>query len=118
QVAWAHCLHKVIMVSIFYFLTPYAAKLITTGNAARDVVDAHLFFNCCAAVIFFPFVKQGARLVQKLVPPRANEREFSVKYLDRATFESPSVVLAHAERECLRMADIVISMIKDSNIVL
>ncbi len=118
QVAWAHCLHKVIMVSLFYFFTPYAAKLITTGNAARDVADAHLFFNCCGALLFFPFVKQGARIVQKLVPPRANEREFSVKYLDRATFESPSVVLAHAERECLRMADIVISMIRDSIVAL
>ncbi len=118
QVAWAHCLHKVVMVSLFYFFTPYAARLITTGNPARDVADAHLFFNCCGALLFFPFIRQGAHLVQKLIPPRPNEREFSVKYLDRATFESPSVVLAHAERECLRMADIVISMIKDSIVVL
>ena len=118
QVAWANCLQKVIMVAIFYFLTPYAARLVSFGSPARQVADAHLLFNICAAIVFFPFIRRGAAFVQQLVPPKPNEREFSVKYLDRATFESPSVVLAHAERECLRMADIVISMIKDSQSIL
>lgn len=114
QVAWAHSLHKILMVALFYFFTPQIAKLITTGNAARDVANAHLLFNLTGAIIFFPFIRQTARWIQKIVPKRSGENEFSVKYLDRATFESPSVVLAHAERECLRMADIVLGMIKDS----
>jgi len=37
-----------------------------------------------------------------------------VKYLKKSDWESPSVSLAHAERESLRMADIVTSMIDDS----
>lgn len=118
QVAWAHCIHKAIMILIFYYFTPMASELIYTGSAARDVANAHLFFNIMGSVLFFPFIKTGAALVEKLIPPSAHEKEFSVKYLDRINFESPNVVLAHAERECLRMADIVISMIKDSITIL
>jgi len=118
QVAWAHCLHKVVMVLLFYFVTPYAAALIDTGVAARDVANAHLLFNVVGAILFFPFIKQGAALIEKIITPSPHEKEFSVKYLDRINFESPSVVLAHAERECLRMADIVSSMIRDSLLIL
>ncbi len=114
QVAWAHCLHKVALILMFYYFTPYIAEFISVGSPARDVANAHLIFNLVGAIVFFPFIKPATTLIQKMFPPSSEEKEFSVKYLDRATFESPSVVLAHAERECLRMADIVISMIKDS----
>ncbi len=114
QVAWAHCLHKVALVLMFYFFTPWVAQWITSGAPARDVANSHLIFNLVGAIIFFPFIKPATAFIQKILPPTSQDKEFSVKYLDRATFESPSVVLAHAERECLRMADIVISMIKDS----
>jgi len=118
QVAWAHCIHKVLMVLFFYFLTPYAADWITTDIPARDVANAHLMFNVVGAMLFFPLIKQGAALIEKFITPAPHEKEFSVKYLDRVNFESPSVVLAHAERECLRMADIVNSMIRDSLLIL
>lgn len=118
QVAWAHCIHKTIMVALFYFFTPTVAEWIQSSEPARDVANAHLFFNIMGSVMFYPFIKQGAALVEKIFPPSANEKEFSVKYLDRVNFESPSVVLAHAERECLRMADIVVSMIKDAIVIL
>jgi phosphate:Na+ symporter len=118
QVAWAHCIHKTLMVAIFYFATPLIAEWISSGVPARDVANAHLIFNIAGAVLFFPFIKPGARFIEKLFPPGQNEKEFSVKYLDRVNFESPNVVLAHAERECLRMADIVNSMIKDSIVIL
>jgi phosphate:Na+ symporter len=40
--------------------------------------------------------------------------QYSVKYLKKNDWESPSVSVAHAEREALRMADVVTSMIEDS----
>lgn len=118
QVAWAHCIHKVFMVALFYFATPYIAQWISSDMVARDVANAHLLFNLAGALLFFPFIKQGAEFIEKIIPLSPTEKEFSVKYLDRVNFESPNVVLAHAERECLRMADIVNSMIKDSILVL
>jgi phosphate:Na+ symporter len=118
QVAWAHALHKVCMVLIFYFLTPFLASWISTDSPVRDVANAHLLFNVLGAILFYPFINSGARLVERMIPPNENEKQFSVKYLARSNFESPSVVLAHAEREVLRMADLVMSMIRDSIIVL
>ena len=47
-----------------------------------------------------------AKLIENLFPPSPQEREFSVKYLKKKDWESPSVVVAHAEREALRMAEI------------
>ena len=114
QVAWAHCFHKTAVVVIFYFLTPYAAEFVGSGNAFRDVANAHLFFNVAGAIMFFPFIKKGAQWVEKLFPPSPADKEFSVKYLDRGSYDSPAVGLAHAEREVLRMADIVQTMVKDS----
>jgi phosphate:Na+ symporter len=114
QIAWAHCFHKIASVGIFYFLTPYAADFISTGSPARDVANAHLFFNLVGAVMFYPFINKGAALVEKFIQPGANDREFSAKFLDRMNYDSPSVCLAHAEREIMRMGDIVLSMIRDS----
>lgn len=114
QVAWAHCFHKVAMVMIFYFFTPIVANFVDTGSAFRDVANAHLLFNVSGSILFFPFIRKGAELVERLIQPSSNDREFSVKYLDRGNYDSPAVCLAHAEREVLRMADIVISMLKDS----
>jgi phosphate:Na+ symporter len=78
------------------------------------VANAHLVFNLVGALLFFPFIKQGVALVEKYVTPSATEKEFSVKFLDRVNFESPAVCIAHAEREILRMGDLVASMIRDS----
>jgi phosphate:Na+ symporter len=114
QIAWAHCFHKIVMVGLFYFITPWVADWIQTGSPIRDVANAHLVFNFVGAILFFPFIKQGAALVERFVKPGAGEKDFSVKFLDRVNFESPAVCIAHAEREILRMGDIVTSMIRDS----
>ena len=114
QVAWAHCLHKVAMVSLMYFATPFVVEWISMGNPQRDVANAHLFFNIMGALLFYPFVSRGVSLIEKMIQPGPNEKDFSVKYLDRVNFESPAICIAHAEREILRMGDIVLSMLKDT----
>ncbi|MEK6556668.1 MAG: PhoU domain-containing protein, partial [Bdellovibrionota bacterium] len=83
-----------------------------------DVANAHLLFNLLGALLFYPFVGYGVRQLEKWIQPRENERDFSVKYLDRVNFESPAICIAHAEREIMRMGDIVLSMLKDSITVL
>lgn len=52
--------------------------------------------------------------MQKLLPPTDEEKAFSTKYLSKENWESPSVVIARAEREILRMGDIATRMIADS----
>lgn len=114
QVAWAHCLYKIASIAIFVPIAGQLADWLQTAYVERDIANIHTLINFLAAVIFYPGVKYGALLVEKIFPPGDLEKEYSVRYLNKNDWESPAVVLAHAEREVLRMADIVQSMIDDS----
>lgn len=114
QVAWAHCLYKVISVFAFYFFTEAFAELMSTGALERDVANIHTVFNIVAAASFYPFIQYGAKAIEKLIAPTKADKIFGAKYLNRSDFESITVAIAHAERELLRMGDIVATMIRDS----
>ncbi len=114
QVAWAHVFYKVASAVIFFPFASYLVEWFASGEPARDIANINTIYNLVAACIFYPFLNKGADLVERLFPPAANELQFSVKYLKKKDWESPSVIVAHAEREALRMADIVTSMIEDS----
>ncbi len=114
QVAWAHCIYKVSSMLLFIPFAEFFIAVVDSGSISRSIANLHTILNLAAALIYFPFVKKGAEMVQKLFPPSAAEREYSVKYIHKGDWESPSVVLAHAERELMRMADIVQFMLQDS----
>lgn len=114
QVAWAHCFYKLTTVALFLPFAGWMAEFTRTANLGRDIANIHTFYNLAAAAIFYPFIYKGADLVAKLFPPSEEEKEYSVRYIRKGDWESPSVVLAHAERELMRMTDILASMIDDS----
>ena len=114
QVAWANFFFKVVGVVIFYFATDLFAGLISSGAIGRDIANAHTIFNIVTVFAFFFFIKLGVRFITTLIPPKDKDKAFSVKYLNRSGITSSSVAIAHAQREVMRMGDIVISMIKDS----
>lgn len=114
QVAYAHLFYKLASVVIFFPIAHALAEFLAMGEPARDVANINTIYNVAAAAIFYPFLYKGAAIVQKLFPPSKEEQQYSVKYLKKKDWESPSVIVAHAEREALRMADVVMSMIDDS----
>ena len=114
QVAWAHAFYKLASVVIFFPFVSFITDFLTTGSDQRDVANINTIYNLVAALIFYPFIQKGAEFVENLFPPSKDEMQYSVKYLKKRDWESPSVVVAHAERECLRMADIVTNMIEES----
>lgn len=114
QVAWAHAIYKFASVLIFFPFANYIGEIFSTGAVQRDVANINTLYNMAAAVVFYPFIQRGSEFVERLFPPSRDEMQYTVKYLKKKDWESPSVVLAHAERECLRMADVVTSMIEDS----
>ncbi len=114
QVAWAHSLYKIASVILFFPFASQIAELFSTGVVERDIANINTAYNLVAALVFLPFVKKGADFVEKLFPPHHDEVQFSVRYLKKSDWESPSVTMAHAEREAFRMSDIVTSMIEDS----
>lgn len=114
QVAWAHCFYKLSSVLIFLPFTHELVAWVEQDSFNRAIANIHTIYNIVAAIVFYPFIAKGSQIVEGLFPPSEAEKEYSVKYLNKGDWESPSVVLAHAERELMRMADVVQSMVDDS----
>ena len=114
QVAWAHCIYKVTSMLIFVPFVRPLAELVASDSMGRSIANMHTICNVVAAIIYYPFVRKGAEFVEKFFPPTMAEKEYSVKFIHKGDWESPSVVLAHAERELMRMSDVVQNMLEDS----
>lgn len=88
------------------------------ASAARQVVNMHLAFNLALLVLCLPFTGPMERLVAMLLPdaPRGSESfnlmSRRVSALDRTVIKMPSVALASATREVLRMAEVVEIMLR------
>ena len=82
-------------------------------DAARSVADFHTLFNLATAVLFLPVLGPFARLLVKALPVRATAADPSKPiYLDDNAREMPSVALAGAARETLRMVDVLAEMLR------
>src|SRR5712672_958813 len=82
-------------------------------NAGRAVADFHTGFNIVLALLFFPLLKPFARLLVRLLPTRVDAADPSQPvYLDGAARETPSIALAGAAREALRMVDVFEAMLR------
>src|ERR1700739_2370745 len=82
-------------------------------NASRAVADFHTGFNIVLALLFFPLLKPSARLLTRLLPARVDIADPSQPlYLDWAARETPSIALAGAAREALRMVDVFEAMLR------
>jgi phosphate:Na+ symporter len=82
-------------------------------DAGRAVADFHTGFNLVLALFFFPVLKPFARLLVRLLPARVNTADPSQPiYLDWAARETPSIALAGAAREALRMVDVFEAMLR------
>jgi phosphate:Na+ symporter len=82
------------------------------GSPARLIAHFHMVFNLGLMLAFLFFTRPVAGLLRSLlpdVPGRDNPAE--PLYLDRSAIENPTLALAHAERETLRMGDVVQSMV-------
>ncbi|MFT8244029.1 Na/Pi cotransporter family protein [Roseomonas sp. BN140053] len=80
---------------------------------ARLVAHAHLGFNLALAVLFLPLLDPLAALLRRLLPGLPPEADPGApRYLDAAALATPSVALANAAREVLRLADTVEAMLR------
>tara|TARA_B100001248_G_C27398266_1_gene467505 strand:- start:5162 stop:6787 length:1626 start_codon:yes stop_codon:yes gene_type:complete len=116
QVAWANVLFKAGTLCVVYFFASQLHDLVAWmgGAVPRQIANAHTLFNFFGAVLFYPFIELGARLLQQQIQPSKSEQEFGPKYLDKSTVLSPIIALSEAKREVSRMSDIVHYMIVDS----
>lgn len=115
QVAWAHFFYKTASVVIFYPFTGIFLDFLKYFNAspARMTANAHLFFNLFSAALFFPLINKGAGLIERLIPKNASD-EFGTEFVKQNNYQNSALAISYAQREIMRTADIVLSMIKDS----
>ena len=83
------------------------------ANPARQAADFHTLYNLTSAALFIGLLDPLARLCTLLLPsPRDAADPAKPKYLGASASPVASVRLANAEREVLRMVDLVEKMLQ------
>jgi phosphate:Na+ symporter len=97
------------------FLHPIAQELSAwQPDAAKRIAEFHMLFNVVLALIFIGLLDPVAQLLIRFLPERKKPDDASApRYLDDAALETPSLALANAARETLRMGDTVETMLRD-----
>ncbi len=87
---------------------------------ARQIANFHMFFNIALAVIFFPLIGRMVVLTEKMIAEddTSSDDQMVARDLDRGAFETPLVALLNAEREVLRMGEVVERMLRNTFIAL
>jgi phosphate:Na+ symporter len=110
-------LNRVAGVVLSLALLPWIGPLMVTvdPDAARAVADFHTAFNLATAALFLPLLRPFARLLQWMLPARAAAADPAKPlYLDENAREMPTIALAGAAREALRMADVLEGMLRNA----
>jgi phosphate:Na+ symporter len=115
RIPLGNLLRKALGVTAALLVLPYLSRLTQRVNVplGHQISLFHLFFNLALSVLFIGFTKPMANLLARLMPDApaaANDAE--PRYLDRSALETPAVALTYAERETLRMGDIVEQMLR------
>ena len=88
-------------------------------TSPRQIANFHMFFNIALALLFLPMINRMAELTQHLLPEDEDEGdEIKPMHLDKSAFETPLVALVNAEREVLRMGEVVERMFRNTFIAL
>ncbi|QQO11786.1 Na/Pi cotransporter family protein [Bradyrhizobium diazoefficiens] len=82
-------------------------------DLAKMTAAFHIAFNVGTAVIFIGLLDNMSRVLTRLLPDRVREADPArPRYLDESALETPSLALADAARETLRMGDLVEVMLR------
>jgi phosphate:Na+ symporter len=120
RVALAHVLFKIAGVILFVFWIPAFADFVRTvttnlgGGAARQIANAHTFFNVGLGLGFLPFTTIFAAFVLKIFPDR--EEITGIKpvawHLDESMISTPDFAIGLARTEISRMAKLLVRMLR------
>lgn len=102
------------VIVVLPFLHPIAGFLQTlVPDMAKMTAAFHVAFNLVTAAAFIGLLGPLAALLTRLLPERkAADDVGAPRYLDDGAFETPSLALADAARETLRMGDLVETMLR------
>jgi phosphate:Na+ symporter len=93
-------------------------SLLEVDNA-RQIANFHMMFNIALMIVFFPLIDRMVKLTEKILPEDDTSTDQMLpRNLDRSAFETPLVALLNAEREVLRMGEVVERMLRNTFIAL
>ena len=114
QVALGSLLYKLIgLLLIIPVLTPLVTWMDTLSYSAQElVIGFHLLYNTVRCFLMLPTVGPMARICAWLLPDREPANgTIKPRHLDPAALETPSLALANAVRETLRIGDLIDNML-------
>lgn len=108
------------VVLAFQFVYPAYTWLLTLDDVpARLIVNYHTAFNLGLALLFLPLTGVISKISARILPDKPDEDDpLHPQYLDYKALDTPTVALASASRETLRMADILENMLEGTITVL
>jgi phosphate:Na+ symporter len=115
QVALGSLLYKLIgLLLIIPVLDPLVHWIDSFDFSAQEmVIGFHLLYNTARCLILLPSVGPMARLCAWLLPERPDiNGTAKPRHLDPTALATPSLALANAARETLRIGDLVDSMLE------
>lgn len=114
RVALGSLLYKVIgLLLVMPLLDPLVHWLDSLNwNPAELVIAFHLLYNSLRCLLMLPTVGPMARFCNWLLPDRAEENGVArPRHLDPTALATPSLALANAVRETLRIGDLIETML-------
>jgi len=114
QVALGSLLYKLIgLLLIIPALDPLARWMDTLDYSAQGmVITFHLLYNVTRCLILLPTIGPMSRLCAWLLPEREEVNGLAKpRHLDLAALATPSLALANAARETLRLGDLIDNML-------
>jgi phosphate:Na+ symporter len=108
-------LNRLIGILIALPFLPLLARELTASqpDAGKMTAEFHMLFNVVLAVIFIVPLDAMAWLLIRILPERKLPADPSLpRYLDENTLDAPSLAIANAARETLRMGDTVETMLR------
>lgn len=102
------------IVLVLPFLKPIVQHVqVWQPDLAKLTAEFHIAFNLATAILFIGVLDLLSRLLIRLLPDRAQaEDPARPRYLDETALETPSLALADAARETLRVGDMVETMLR------
>ena len=90
------------------FITPGLVE----ENITYHIAMLHTCFNCFGTLLFIPFTKQIAHLMEHIVKADKDETPttYTLKFPETAAIESPTACIITAQKEVGAMSDVVVQM--------
>lgn len=122
RAAAVHVVFNVIGATIFLILLKpftFVINYIESNmalNPEMTIAFAHGIYNVSNTIIQFPFIAVLAWIVIKLVPGEDTSKEYKAKHLDPVFIQqSPSIALGQAKEEVLRMGQLALQGLEETN---